>query len=168
MQEWANELELPSDIGKIPGKIAMGEGFSGFTVDQWKTFILVYATTITWDLLQEDDRKVLSYFVRACNILICQIVSKTILEEAYRCLLSMVKLAERSYGPEKITPNMHLCLHICECIFDYNPLYSFWCYSFERMNGLLGNIIPIKNSLITLAIFNVCIYLTGIYYRVFT
>src|SRR5256886_2238297 len=35
---------------------------------------------------------------------------------------------------------MHLCLHICECALDYGLLYSFWCYSFERMNGLLGNI----------------------------
>ena len=143
MQERANKLELPSDIGRIPSKIAMGEGFSGFTADQWKTFILVYATTITWDLLREDDRKILSYFVHACNILVCRIISKPRLEEAHRCLLSMVKLVERSYGPEKITPNMHLCLHICECVFDYGPLYSFWCYSFERMNGLLGNIISI-------------------------
>ena len=58
----------------------------------------------------------------------------------YSEFLSMVKLVEQQYGPEKITPNMHLCLHICECALDYGPLYSFWCYSFERMNGLLGNI----------------------------
>ena len=51
-----------------------------------------------------------------------------------------MKLVEKQYGQKKITPNMHLCLHICECALDYGPLYSFWCYSFERMNGLLGNI----------------------------
>lgn len=28
---------------------------------------------ITWDLLKEDDRKILSFFVRACNILRIQI-----------------------------------------------------------------------------------------------
>ena len=116
----------------------MGEGFSGFTADQWRTFILIYATTITWDFLKDEDRKILSYFVRACNILVCHIISKSGLKEAHKCLLSMVKLVERQYGPEKITPNMHLCLHICECALDYGPLYSFWCYSFERMNGLLS------------------------------
>jgi hypothetical protein len=138
MQERANKIKVPSDMGRIPNKIATGEGFSGFTADQWKTFILIYATTITWDLLKDDDRKILSYFVRACNILICRIISKSGLNEAHNCLLSMVKLVESSYGAEKITPNMHLCLHICECALDYGPLYSFWCYSFERMNGLLG------------------------------
>src|SRR5207248_7760002 len=93
----------------------------------------------SWDLLKDEDRKILSYFVRACNILVCRIISKSGLNEAYQCLLSMVKLVEKQYGQKKITPNMHLCLHICECALDYGPLYSFWCYSFERMNGLLGN-----------------------------
>jgi hypothetical protein len=141
MQERANKIKVPSDIGRIPNKIATGEGFSGFTADQWKSFTLIYATTITWDLLKSnDDRKILNYFVRACNILVCRIISKSGLNEAHQCLLFMVKLVEQRYGPEKITPNMHLCLHICECALDYGPLYSFWCYSFERMNGLLGNV----------------------------
>src|SRR3954465_6818474 len=51
----------------------------------------------------------------------------------------MVKEIERTYGPKKITPNLHLCMHLCECMLDYGPLYAFWCYSMERMNGLLGN-----------------------------
>jgi hypothetical protein len=152
MQERANRMKLPSDIGRIPSKITMGEGFSGFTADQWKNFILIYATSITWDLLKNDDRKILSYFVRACNILTCRIISKSGLKEAHKCLLSMVKLVENSYGPGKITPNMHLCLHICECALDYGPLYAFWCYSFERMNGLLGNYFDIL--IINILIFN--------------
>ena len=47
MQERANKIKVPSDIGRIPNKIATSDGFSGFTIDQWKTFILIYATTIT-------------------------------------------------------------------------------------------------------------------------
>ena len=103
--------------------------------------MLVYATTIIWDLLSNDDRKILSYFVWACNILICRIISKTGLEKAYQYLLSMVILVKKSYELKKITPNMHLCLHIYECAFDYSPLYAFWYYSFKQMNSLLGNII---------------------------
>src|SRR5256884_9923685 len=131
MQERANKIKVPSDIGRIPNKNATGEGFSGFTADQRKTFILIYATTITWDLIKDDDRNILSYFVRACNILVCRIISKSGLNEAHRWLLSMVKLVEQQYGPEKITPNMHLCLHICERALDYGPLNAFWCYSFD-------------------------------------
>jgi hypothetical protein len=82
---------------------------------------------------------ILANFVRVCNILVCRSVSNNGLEEAHQRLLTMVKLIEKEYGPEKISPNFHLCLHICECALDYGPLYSFWCFSYERMNGLLGN-----------------------------
>jgi hypothetical protein len=34
---------------------------------------------------------------------------------------------------------MHLHLHLKECILDYGPLYAFWCFPFERYNGMLGN-----------------------------
>jgi hypothetical protein len=55
MQERANQIQVPADIGRIPGKILTGEGFSGFTADQWKTFMLIYITSITWDLLSNSD-----------------------------------------------------------------------------------------------------------------
>ena len=28
--------------------------------------------------------------------------------------------------------------HLKECIVDAGPIYTFWCFSFERYNGLLG------------------------------
>ena len=34
---------------------------------------------------------------------------------------------------------MHLHGHIIECVKDYGPIYSFWLFSFERYNGILGN-----------------------------
>ena len=52
-------------------------------------------------------------------------------------LLLMLELSG-TLTKEKISPNLHLCLHICECALDYGPLSSFWCFSFERMNGILG------------------------------
>ena len=43
MKKQAKQIKLPSDLGWIPYKIATGEGFSGFTADQWKNFVLIYA-----------------------------------------------------------------------------------------------------------------------------
>jgi hypothetical protein len=125
-------------LGRIPNKISTGEGFSGFTADQWKTFILVYATPLLWDLLDVSDREILANFVRACSLLVCRIIDNDKLAEAHDRLLQVARLVEEHYGAEMITPNIHLSLHIAECCRDYGPLYSFWCYSFERMNGVLG------------------------------
>ena len=74
MENRAKAIKIPADLGRIPSKIATGEGFSGFTADQWKTFILVYATPLIWDLLSVPDQKILGNFVRACTLLVCQIV----------------------------------------------------------------------------------------------
>ena len=59
-----DDIDLPSDIGKIPPKIAIGnDGFSNLIADQWKPFIMIYSTTILWDMLDNNDRKILGHFV---------------------------------------------------------------------------------------------------------
>lgn len=34
---------------------------------------------------------------------------------------------------------MHLSCHLLECVEDYGPLHGFWCFGFERFNGILGS-----------------------------
>jgi hypothetical protein len=138
IQKKMNGFEIPSDLGRIPGKIHCGEGFSNFTADQWRNFFLIYATVVLWDHLPAKDRKILTYFVRVCTILVKRIVEVGDMKEAHEELIKIIKLIEEHYGEGKITPNLHLSLHLCECSYDYGPLYSFWCFSFERMNGVLG------------------------------
>ena len=35
---------------------------------------------------------------------------------------------------------MHLHIHLKDVILDYGPIHSFWCFSFERYNGIVGSI----------------------------
>ena len=37
------------------------------------------------------------------------------------------------------TPNMHIHGHLKDVVMDYGPIQEFWCFSFERYNGILGN-----------------------------
>ena len=48
---------------------------------------------------------------------------------------------EHTYGPEFITSNIHLAFHIPDCCRDYGPMYSFWLFPFERLNGYIGKIL---------------------------
>ena len=43
MENRVKQIKLPANMGRIPYKISTGDGFSGFTADQWKSFILIYA-----------------------------------------------------------------------------------------------------------------------------
>ena len=40
---------------------------------------------------------------------------------------------EQLYGKD----NLHLHGHLRECVLDYGPAYSFWLFSFERLNGIM-------------------------------
>jgi hypothetical protein len=82
METQAKSIKVPADIGQIPYKIATGEGFSGYTADQWKSFMLIYATPLMWDLLDGPDHEILANFVRACYLLISRIIDNSALEEA--------------------------------------------------------------------------------------
>jgi hypothetical protein len=140
IQNKMDGFQIPSDLGRIPGKVHCGKGFSNFTADQWRNFFLVYATVVLWDHISPMDKKILTHFVRVCMILVNRILEVEDMREAHDRLVKIIQLIEENYGESKITPNLHLSLHLCECSFDYGPLYSFWCFSFERMNGFLGNL----------------------------
>ena len=104
--------------------------------------------SFTWEYLPEKDQKILNHFVRVCSILVSQIIESDLMNEAQRRLIKILKLIEEHYGRNKITPNLHLSLHLCECSYDFGLLYAFWYFSFEHMNGILSK----YNSLILLLV----------------
>jgi hypothetical protein len=140
IQKKMNQFQIPADVGRIPGKVDCGEGFSNFTADQWRIFFAIYATVSLWDHLSAVDKKILNNFVRICSILVNRIMEANFINEAHQRLVEVVKLIEEHYGRDKVTPNLHLSLHLRECICDFGPVYAFWCFSFERMNGMLGKL----------------------------
>ena len=83
MEKQAKVIKLSADLGRILNKILIGEDFSRFTADQWKTFILVYVIPITWDLLSVTDHEILGNFVRVCSLLVYQIIDNKALNEAH-------------------------------------------------------------------------------------
>jgi len=46
MESRAKKIKVPVDLGRVPSKISTGEGFSNFMANQWKSFILIYATLL--------------------------------------------------------------------------------------------------------------------------
>ncbi|GBC18984.2 hypothetical protein GLOIN_2v1775288 [Rhizophagus irregularis DAOM 181602=DAOM 197198] len=140
IQKKMDEFQIPSDLGRIPGKIHSGEGFTNFTADQWRIFFTIYSTVSLWEHLSDVDRRILNHFVRVCSILVNRILESNLVDEAHRSLIEIVKLIENHHGRDKITPNLHLSLHLRDCSSDYGPLYAFWCFSFECMNGILGSL----------------------------
>src|SRR6266498_5017051 len=133
-----DKFQVPADLDRIPGKVDIGEYFSNITADQWQIFFSIYATVSLWEHLPIIDRKILTYFVRICSILINRIMEFILVQEAHQRLIGLIELIEEKYGRNKIILNLHLSLHLSDCSYDYRSQYAFWYFSFERMNGILG------------------------------
>ena len=94
---------------------------------------MIYVTVSLWNHLETEDHKILTYFVRVCQFFVNRIIGVNAIREAHLKLI--VKLIENNYDRDKITLNLHLSLHLSECLFDYGLLYTFWYFLFKRMNG---------------------------------
>ena len=78
-------------------------------------------------------------FVCGCMSLLQPSISLINLNQADSKLIEFAASFENLYGKGKTTSNMHLHLHMKECIINYGPVHAFWCFLFERYNGILGS-----------------------------
>ena len=137
IQQRVNKVVTPPDIGRIPHKIL--SGFSSFTADQWKNWVLYYSLIALNNILPTDILECWRHFVLACRVLCSKQLTLEQVMLADALLLHYCQRTERIFGWKSITPNMHLHCHLRACITDYGPLHGFWCYAFERYNGILGS-----------------------------
>ena len=128
-------VALPTDLGRLPLHIESG---STFTAQQWKNWVLYFSVMCVFDVLPTEHFKCWQCFVLACRRLCQKTLSQADLTIADGLLLKFCRKCVDLYGPRSITPNMHLHCHLADCIRDFGPCHSFWLFSFERYNGILG------------------------------
>ena len=145
IQQCVDSFVVPSDVGRIPRKIETG--FSGFTADQFKNWIITFSIPALFGLLPRQHLECWRHFVLACRILCKHSLSVDDISLVDATLLAFCKRVQQIYGEAAVTPNMHMHAHLKEVFLDYGPAYEFWLFSFERCNGLLGNQ-PNNNRLI--------------------
>ena len=92
-------------------------------------------------MLPQEHFSCWALFVEACCHLLQPSISCADLDKADRSLTEFCKAFEDLYSEEHCTPNMHMHLHVKQCVFnyEYGPVYGFWCFPFERFNGILGS-----------------------------
>ena len=129
------EMEVPSNIGRLPKKISSNYG--SYTAEQWKNWTLIYSVFALKNIIGENHFQCWQSFVLACRYL-CRTITMQDLNSADFLLLKFCKQFEQIYGKKAVTPNMHLHCHLKEVILDHGPVYSFWCFGFERYNGIMG------------------------------
>jgi len=126
---------------------------SSFTADQWKNWTVYYSLLVLHDILSSENLGCWRHFVLACRILCCKQLTMDQVRLADALLLQFCRKAERLYGKDIVTPNMHMHCHLRACVEDYGPLHGFWLFAFECYNGILGKI-PNNNLSIKVQLMN--------------
>ena len=121
-----------------PWENKLSSNYGGYTAAQWKNFVLLYSMYVLKGVLPDIHLNYWQAFVLACRHLCQPCISNKDLTVAHRKLLDFLKAYERVNGKAAITPNMHLHMHIRECVPNCGSIYGFWLFSFERFNGIMG------------------------------
>lgn len=135
IQELMDEINPPADIGRIPNKISTQ--FAGFTAEQWMMWTIVFSPFLLCGFLPQEYFTHWCLFSKACCLLCHAHIRDADVQEADKLLLEFCEGFQNLYGKDECTLNMHMHCHLSDCIMDVGPLHSFWCFSFERYNGIL-------------------------------
>ena len=136
LEERIHSVDVSTGIGRLPHKIASNYG--SYTAAQWKNWTLIYSMYCLNGLLPEAHLRCWQTFVLACQYLSAPVVSKSDITRADLLFVKFGERFERLFGKKAVTPNIHLHCHLKECMHDLGPIHVFWCFSFERFNGILG------------------------------
>ena len=136
IQDTVNAINSPVDVGRLPAKIA--SNYSGFTADQWRNWLCIYSPVALKNVIPSSSLRCWLLYVKAVSILCTRVITIGDVSVADQYLQLFCQEFQKLYGSQSCTPNMHLHLHLLDCILDYGPVYSFWCFAFERFNDMLG------------------------------
>ena len=145
IEERIHSLDVGTGVGRLPHKISSNHG--RYKASQWKNWTLIYSVYALHGLLPEEHLNCWHTFVMACRLLTVPTLSCADLTKADMLLLKFCRQFEVLYGKDYVRINMHLHCHLKECVEDYGPVYSFWCFAFERFNGVLGSTVTNNRSI---------------------
>ena len=130
-------LNKPSEVsfGKLPATM---EHARQFTAEQWLSWVNYYSLYCLHNLLPADHIECWRHFVLASRLLCKHELSADDIQVADCLLVRFCKKFQELYTPSAVTLNIHLHAHLAECILDFGPISTFWLFSFERFNRLLG------------------------------
>ena len=113
---------------------------SSLTAEQWMLWVNYYSIYCLYELIPHQHLDCWRNFVLASRILCQKQLSNDEIKLADTMLLQFCnQFFQTLYGPDSVTPNIHLHAHLVDCVVDYGPMSSFWLFSFERFNGILGD-----------------------------
>ena len=120
----------------ITGNIS--ECYKSMKADERRLWTHVYWIYCLTDIISKQHLNVWSMFVSACHYACKRSINLNEINASQDLFRTFSGAFARLCGWQYCIPNMYLHLHLKNCLLDYGPAYTFWCFSCERFNGILG------------------------------
>ena len=129
-------ISIPANISfsRLPTPIET----TSYTAEQWMVWVNYYSLFCLSGILPLDHIELWKHFVLASRLLCNPSLRGDDVSLVDALLKRFCCRFVAIYGPQTATPNMHMHCHLAECIRDFGTVSSFWLFSFERFNGILG------------------------------
>jgi hypothetical protein len=145
LQKFVNACQCPSDVGRIPRKIA--SSMTSFKASEWSTLTTIFAVPALRQMMidepadgfGEDHLQLMIELHKATELVLSNVIDKHEVEEVRELLITVQSTVERLFTSRVVKPNMHLSLHLADMILDNGPTPAFSCFAYERLNGTLTN-----------------------------
>lgn len=134
-------IKLPYDVGRLPSNLFDDEdnnGLGSATAQQWKNYIVTFARPCLYKLIPERAYKSIVLLAQIVTMIASPILALEDISHLEQLLHYHHKLFRQVYGKWSVTINYHMALHLPDIILDLGPPHAFWCFSYERMNGILA------------------------------
>lgn len=123
-----------AEISRYPRKISERKSWKA---NEWQNWLLIYGPVCLNDILPVAYYDHFISFSRTINRLLCDELTESVILECEISLIDFVQNFEILYGSTQMTYNVHLMLHISECVRNYGPLWAFSLFTYEDINGML-------------------------------
>ena len=128
------QIKPPQEFRRSPRSVC--------SMKQWKAaefraWLLYYCLPVLSDLLPPKYIYHLSLLVSTMHILLGDMIPVGDVDKAQKMLELFYELTPQLYGEEICTANMHILIHLSQCVKNWGPLWGYSCFGFESMNGHL-------------------------------
>lgn len=126
-------IKPPNVITRTPRSLL--KNLAHFKASELRAFLLYYSLPCLWGLLEEDYFQHLLLLVNGIYLLLQDSISPSDIESSSLMLLHFCTRMEALYDKRYETYNVHMLLHLPDCMRNLGPLWGTSCFWFEGYNG---------------------------------
>jgi hypothetical protein len=127
--------KFPKEVTRAPIEI---EKYSNWKANQFRALLLYYGYGVFKKFLPTIYFSNFLLLSKAAYILLEENITEESFEDAQTKLQNFVTSFRSLYGDKHMNYNIHLALHIPNCVLNCGPLFSYSLFYFESKNSQIS------------------------------